>query len=240
MSLLFRRREIWLPTWFGGLLMLSVAALLLGLVWFRLADFLTVREPAHGRDGRGARTLIIEGWLEAKDLDQAIAVYRSGRYERVLTTGGPIDSWTDARRWGSYAERAAAYLQENGPGPATPVIALPAPATRRDRTYLSALVVRDWAHRSGLTLDAVDLYSAGVHSRRSRLIYRLAFGDEVEVGVLASSPVGYSTEHWWDSSLGARAVMSEALAYVWVKCCFWPGAPPPLQPLASASPARVR
>src|SRR4051794_7819204 len=95
------------PTLSGWLVLLALTALL-GLLGGRaLPAFLTVDEPAHGPDGRGAKTLVIEGWLEADDLDQALALMRSARYQQVLTTGGPIeDSWNNAPGWSSYAERA--------------------------------------------------------------------------------------------------------------------------------------
>ena len=69
------------------------------------------------------------------------------------------------------------------------------PSPRResaqDRTFLSAVVVRDWLRRQGGTIDAVDLFSGGVHARRSRLVYRIAFGPEVDVGVFAAPPRRY-------------------------------------------------
>ncbi len=49
-----------------------------------------------------------------------------GRYQRVITTGGPIESWREGVVWASYAERAADYLRRAPVG--IPVIALPAPA----------------------------------------------------------------------------------------------------------------
>ena len=141
----------------------------------------------------------------------------------MLTTGGPIESWSGEPVWKSFAERAAGYLQAHGLS-GVPVIAVPAPKSAQDRTFLSAVMVRDWAQRSGLTLDAIDLYSAGVHARRSRALYRLALGPTVEVGVLAASPRTYDAQRWWASSNGAKTVVGEAPARL-TACCFWPAAP---------------
>lgn len=224
MATLFRRREVWVPTLSGWLLALAIAAALLAVLGLGAADFLMLHEPALGRDGRGARTMVVEGWLDEADLDQAIAAIRGGHYERVLTTGGPIESWNDARVWKSFAERAAGYLKAQGLS-AIPVIAVPAPASAQDRTFLSAVMVRVWAQRAGVTLTALDLYSADVHARRSRLLFRMAFGPTVEVGVLASAPRDHDAQRWWSSSAGAKAVVGEALSLAWTKCCFWPAAP---------------
>ncbi len=222
---LIRRREVWLPTLWGGLLLLALLALL-GIALARGANsLLAPTEPARGADGRGARTLVVEGWLDAGELAQAVGVYRRASYDRVLTTGGPIERWDEPGGAANYAERAAAHLRTHGLAD-VPLIALPAPASAQERTYLSAVMVRDWAARSGLPLQAIDVFSAGVHARRSRLLYRMALGKGVEVGVIAAQPsAAYSTidpQRWWASSAGAKATLGEALSLVWTTCCFWP------------------
>lgn len=224
MLVLFRRRQVWLPTAWGWLLLMSLAVLgVIGLA--RAANgYLAPEQPARGGDGRGARTLAVEGWLDGGDLDQAVAAFRRGRYERVLATGGPIEKRYDPEGFKTYAARAAAYLRSHGLADAE-VIALPAPETLHDRTYLNGLMVRQWAQRSGISLGALDVFSAGVHARRSGLVYQMALGDGVEVGMLASTPQDYDAQHWWRSSSGTKATMSETLSLLWTRCCFWPPAP---------------
>ena len=197
---------------------------LAGAVAIGAYDLLAPRQPARGAGGEGAHTLVVEGWLGRADLEQAAALLRGRQYQRVLTTGGPIDPEIDAGGWQTFAQRAAALLRAQGVVQ-VPVIALPAPASAQDRSYLSAVMVRDWAQRSGTRLDAVDLFSAGVHARRSWLVYRMALGDGVEVGVIAARPAGIDARHWWTSSEGAKTTIGEALSLAWTKCCFWPGAP---------------
>jgi hypothetical protein len=220
---LFRRREVWLPTLWGGLLLLAGATVVVVALALHAYDLLAPHRPARGPTGEGARTLIVEGWMQASDLQQAIAVVRDGRYERVLTTGGPIvDSWSDgATGWRNYAERAAAYLRAHGVT-GVPVIAVETPDVSRYRSYLSAVRVRDWVQQAGVAGQGVDLYSAGAHARRSWLVYRMAFGDAVEIGVLAAQPVEYDARRWWTTSDGTKTTLSESLSLAWTKCCFWP------------------
>lgn len=218
---LVRRREVWWPTVWGWLALLVLATALAALGTLELDDFLSVQAPAHGRDGGGARTLIVEGWLEARELDQAVDAVRRGRYVRVLTTGGPVESWNDESAWPSYADRAAAYLQPRLPA-SIALRAVPAPAVTRDRTYASARAVAAWLAGAGIDRESVDLYSASVHARRSRTIYRLAFGPGVEVGVLAAAPRCEDEAPWWSTSRGAKAIVGEALSLAWTTCCFWP------------------
>ncbi|MGZ8259925.1 MAG: hypothetical protein ACXWUL_05170 [Caldimonas sp.] len=216
---LFRRRHVWLPTLWGALLFVAVA--LAAALLPRLGGYLAPTEHAHGGDGRGARTLIVEGWLDDDALGDAAALVRSARYERVVTSGGPIESWREVQPWPTYAERAADYLRRHG-ARETPIVAVPAPALATDRSFLSAVVVRDWSRAQGLALAEVDVFSDGVHARRSRLVYRMAFGSDVEVGIVAATPRRYRLDHWWSTSDGAKAVVGELLALAWTKCCFWP------------------
>jgi hypothetical protein len=221
----FRRRQIWLPTWQGALLLVVVVAAASLIAFRHLASYLATNDPVAAHDGRGAKTLIVEGWLEEDGLDAAIAVIATGRYQRVIASGGPIlDGWREGRSWPTYAERAADYLRRHGVT-SIPVVAVAAPEALQDRTFRSAVVVRDWLRRQDDKLDAVDLFSGSVHARRSRLVFRMAFGPEVEVGIFAAAPRRYALERWWTTSEGVKAVLGEAISLAWTACCFAPPAP---------------
>jgi hypothetical protein len=69
----------------------------------------------------------------------------------------------------------------------------------------------------------VDVFSAGPHARRSRLLYQMALGPGVQVGVLAARPAGFDPDVWWRTSTGVEQMVFQGLGFVWVKCCFWPG-----------------
>ena len=218
---LFRRREVWLPTWWGMLAMLAAIVAIAMLLAVNAYDLLAPRQPARGPDGTGARTLVVEGWLEPADLLQAAAIAKAGPYVRVLTTGGPLEAWSQTATAHTYAQRAAEYLRANGLS-GVPVIAIDAPATLKGRTYLGALLLRDWAERAGIRLEAIDVLSGGVHTRRSWLLYRMALGDQVEVGALALAPAEFDARRWWTNSEATKSTLTETLALTWTKCCYWP------------------
>jgi hypothetical protein len=215
---LFRRRQIWIPTLWGWLVLFALAGAAFVLAGRNMYVFLAPNDRAAQ-----ARVLVVEGWLSDKELDQAITAFLAGKYERVITTGGPIEAWPELRGSLNYADLAARYLKTHGLENAN-VTAVPTPASAQDRTFLSAVMVRDWATQRGLALTAFDLFSAGTHARRSRMLYRMAFGPNVVVGVLAARPQ-YDERRWWRTSVGATSVIEESVGLLWTMCCFYP--PPP-------------
>ena len=230
---LFRRREIWLPTIWGWLALLLFGAAVIVLVARNLHSFLAPNEPV------GARILVVEGWMNPDGIDQAVAAFRAGGYERVVTTGGPIEYWPGHHGHATFSERAADYLMQHGLADAS-VTAVPAPYSAQDHTFLSAVMVREWAKRSGLAFDAFDVFSSGTHARRSRLLYRLAFGPNVEVGVIAARFSEYDADAWWRTSTGARDVLDQVIGLLWVKCFFWPPPPGTHEERWAAPPREVR
>ena len=224
---LFRPRQIWMPTIFGWFFLLAIALAICLFVVRNIYTFLAQNEPV------GARVLVIEGWLAPEELDQAIQTYKKGGYERVVTTGGPISGWPELTVSSNYAKVAAEYLALHGV-PRNAIISVPTPASAQERTFLSAVVLRDSADQSGITLDAIDLFSSGAHSRRSRLLFQMAFGQKVRIGVLAARPADYDPEVWWRTSSGVEAIVFQSIGLLWVKCFFWPAPPGSQQELWGA------
>ena len=216
---LLARRSVWVPTLWGWLLLLAACVGVAAVAAHGAYTFLAVEQPLARAD-----TLVVEGWLGDHELDQAVKAFRRGHYRRIVTTGGPLDWWGENPPWETFAERAADYLKRHGLADVT-IVSVPAPASAQERTFLSAVMVRDWAQQNGVALRAIDLYSAGTHARRSHLLYRMALGPAVEVGVMAALPEHLDPSRWWATSAGAKAVLGEMLSLAWTKCCFWPGPP---------------
>lgn len=219
MPSLFRRREVWLPTGWGlllGLLILAGSAVLLARVAY---GFFAVDEPLPPLGGKPTPVLVVEGWIDEEALAQAAAVVRGGGYTRVIVSGGPIDD--SFSRHTNFAERAAEVLSPQLPA-GLRIDAVPSPRTAQDRSYASAVWVRDWAQREGVAMDRFDVITHGIHARRTRLVYRMAFGPNAAVGVHSTTPRQFDAQHWWRSSAAFKAQIGEALSLAYTHCCFWP------------------
>ena len=212
---LFRQYRVWLPTIWGWILLLSFALVSGALALRNLYPVLAPNAPV------GARILVVEGWLAPEELDQAVEAFNKGKYQRVVTTGGPILGWPELSLRTTYADVAANYLSRHGIQRKI-IVAVPTPTSAQDRTFLSAVVLRDSASRLGMNLDAIDLFSSGPHARRSRLLFQMAFGPEVRVGVLAAKPTEYDPDAWWRASSGMESMVLQSIGMIWVKCFFWP------------------
>jgi len=215
---LLRRKEIWLPTPFGALVLLLICASALVLAGRHAYAFLAPNEPQN------ARVLVVEGWMPRSALGQALELWKSGRFERIVTTGGPIESEFGPLTASTYAERARLWLEEHGV-PSGRVAAVPGPGPDRERTYRTALAVRQWLAHAAPDVDAVDVLSFAAHTRRSWLLYRMALRGRARVGILAASPLDYDPARWWATSAGTKNVVEEAIAFTWTELFFWPDAP---------------
>ena len=87
-----------MPTLWGWGAILAVIFTMVVALAFAATAWLAPNLPADG-----ARLLIVEGWLDGPDLDQAVIAFRGGHYERIVTTGGPIDAWFGVSASPNYA-----------------------------------------------------------------------------------------------------------------------------------------
>ena len=100
------------------------------------------------------------------------------------------------------------------------VLEVPAPKVQRDRTYASALALRDWFEARDGVPASLNVLTVGVHARRTRLLYEKAFGPGCDIGVLSVPDEDYDAGRWWEYSQGVRAVISETSAYLYARLFF--------------------
>ncbi|HEY9747510.1 MAG TPA: YdcF family protein, partial [Allocoleopsis sp.] len=138
---MFQRQEVWLPTLPGWALMLSSFLLVLILAIANIHPFLAVTAPIP------ANILVVEGWLPDYAVEEAIAEYQRGSYEKLITTGTPLSRGYYLAEYKNFAELTAATFLALG-FDRNQLIAVPTPKVEKDRTYTSAITLRQWLSAS--------------------------------------------------------------------------------------------
>ncbi len=137
-----------------------------------------------------------------------------------VTTGGPITLGGNLFKEKNYAELAATRLMKLGV-PEKSIIVAPAPHSSRNRTYAAALAARDVLKERGLLDRPANLLSLGAHSRRSFLLFRLAFDSEESLGVVSLDSTEYDLTRWWKSSLAFKHIMNEFISWLYIQMTRW-------------------
>jgi hypothetical protein len=206
---LFRKKEVWVPTWpVFVLLLLSVGGLLCGITEY-LYPFLAQQHPVLN-----AEMIIIEGWMADAELKEAAKTICPGQI--VVTTGGPITFGQQILKYDNYAELGTARLIECGI-PAESIITIPAPDTQRDRTYVSAQAARARLEELGLFGKSANIYTIGAHARRSYLMFLAVFGKDYPLGVVSVEPPRYNLKHWYRHSAGFKHVTMELISWIYAQ-----------------------
>ncbi len=183
---------------------LVLAIFLVGMTWGMLYPFLARQVPVV------SDVVVIEGWMKDDLLVQAAGWAESNGVKKIFTTGGPIELGSWLAEWKSYAELSKVRLEKKGFGEKFEIVAVPAEKVRRGRTRASARALKA---AMGMERGSFNLISEGPHMRRSWRSFQGIFGDGVEVGCWALTPVEYDRTDWWSCSEGVRDVIAETIAY---------------------------
>ena len=180
----FDRKERWSLSWRGRLIVASALLLVGALVLKGVYPFLAITHRVN------ANILVVEGWIHEYAIRAAVKEFRSNHYERVFTTGGPVvgtggyinDFYTSAsvgadllKKWGLPDER----LQM-----------VPSRVMDRDRTYGSAVALRNWFRDHNMVVRSVNVMTEDMHARRTRLLFEEALGKSVTVGIIIQQTGG--------------------------------------------------
>lgn len=212
---LLRRRACLVPTWRGWLLLALVFGLSAAFFLRFACTFLSIHDPAPGG------LLVVEGWVSPTDARLALEEFRRGSYTGLCVTGGPIEPESPLASYQSYAELTADVLRRLGADPAR-LHAVAGPKVAKDRTYSTALALKNELRERGLPLTALNIMTKGPHARRSRLLYEKAFGPGTRVGTIVLEEREFDPARWWTTSAGFRAVTGELIAYFYARFLFHP------------------
>jgi hypothetical protein len=140
-----------------------------------------------------AEVLVVEGWVHEYAIRAAVEESRRGSYQRVLTTGGPTQgSGHYINDYQTAASVGADLLRKNG----LPNESLQMVLSRvmdHDRTYGSAIALRNWFHEKNMAVSGINVVTEDLHARRTLL---RGFRKNVEMGLWGTQS-DYDARHWW-------------------------------------------
>ena len=196
--------------------LIAMASVVFFLVLLQTNSFLSKNVPI------ASKVLVVEGWLPDYALKQAIEIFRREHYKMIITTGGPLGVGSYLKEYKDYANLAKATLLALGMKDEE-VFAVSAADVKRDRTYHSALALKEWMSINKSRVEAFNLASLGPHTRRSNLLFKKAFSEKdgllensIEIGSFAIEPEDYNPQKWYASSAGVRTTINELIAYMYV------------------------
>jgi hypothetical protein len=175
---------------------------------FMIHDFLAVSRPVHGQ------VLVVESWFyPAPTMRDAAEAIRKGNYEHVICVAVD-DGASSGRRGASNAELAVQRLASMGVDTRR-LSALPLMDTKQDRTYSCAVAVKEWLHENRPGTRTIDVFTVGVHARKSWVLYRKALAPDVAVGIIAGTEQPYPFSCWWLSRRGVYVTLRNTAGYLY-------------------------
>lgn len=227
---LLNQRLRWSLSVRGWLALLALSLLSAVLAILTIYPFLALTRRTD------AELLAVEGWIHDYAIRHAKQEFDAGHYSAVYATGGPVQGVSSyINDYSTAASIGAQRLKREGIA-ADRVHLAPSRINARDRTYSSAVALRALLRRQAIPVSTINVVTEDVHARRTRLLFQLAFGPDVAVGVISVPNPDYDAKRWWRYSEGVRDVLSESISYIYAKFLFFPprSLPPEINP-SSAS-----
>ena len=227
---MFVRKEKWGISWRGRLLITSAGLIGVYLVLLNVHPFLGVSHRVN------TNVLVVDGALQRYAVRAGAEEFKNGSYERIFTTGGPwVGEGGYTNDYNTSASVAAEGLKKFGVRDDL-VQMVPSRVIDRERTYSSAVALRDWFREHNTPVHSINVLTEGPHARRTRLLYQKAFGKNMTVGIIAVSNPDYDPTQWWRYSDGVREVIGESIAYIYAKFFFYPSVSSSDKKAAQAAP----
>jgi uncharacterized protein len=200
----------------GKLLVFIIIIIPMTFFFRGLNDYLSENDSIQ------SKLLAVEGFLPDYTLKDMLTEFYEGGYEKMIIIGKPIGQGYYLSGYQTSSDLMKSTLIEMGLDSSL-MISISIPETVfRDRTYSTGLLLWDWMNENHYDIKRVNLYTLGSHSRRSRLLFEKALGDDYEFGIIAGKDLSYNHDKWWKSSKGFRTVLNETLAYVYARFLFYP------------------
>jgi uncharacterized protein len=211
---LFRKKTATRPTLLGWVLILLILAIIFRLSLVGIFYFLAINKPIK------SGTLVLEGFAPTYVVKDAIDYYKENNFERLIVTGIPIVNYAFIAPYRNTALATLTAVRKFGFEDTVYIADIPT-TIFIDRTYHTAVATKILFDENNWPKN-FDIYSVGVHARRSRMMFKKAFGNDYNIGVIAQKDITFQPNYWWKSSKGFRNVSNEFVATLYVMFFFHP------------------
>ena len=164
---------------------------------------------------------MVEAWIPAQTLAESANVFNSGHYRYLVVVGGLIRQSGQSDNTRTDANLAASRLEKLG-FDTKKLITITVPDESLGRTFGRATAVKRWLVSSGTSVCCVDVFTVGVHARKSQILFQHALGENYRVGIIAGTEVRYNPRLWLVSGRGTWNVVRNLAGYVyskvWILC----------------------
>lgn len=213
---LVNKKQRWGLSWKGWVLTICFLILMFILTVRNLVPFLASQNPVK------SELLVVEGYIPDYALPEIVREFESGRYKLLIATGVWYPQGTYLAQFKTAPDVLRYSLIILGID-STKIVSVPIPQFEfRDRTYHCGLAVKNYLDQHQLKFNSMNLYSVGVHGRRSRYLFQKAFDEEMTIGNIVSLELSYDPDRWWKTSMGFRTVTDEAIAWIYARFLFSP------------------
>lgn len=139
--------------------------------------------------------------------------------QSVVYDIGEVDNKdTTTFHYPTYAAICAYRLEKLGFDPHL-IKQVPATQVKQHKTYSYALALANWVNHSELPIHSINIFSRGIHARRSRLLYQKAMGSNFQIGVI-STPEKEYRRTWWESTIRRIGMIREGIGVLYYQFFF--------------------
>jgi hypothetical protein len=97
------------------------------------------------------------------------------------------------------------------------IISVPAPKVNIYRTKNNARALLNWLNKENVHISSFNVFSEGIHSRRSWIIYKNMFGSKYKIGIIAAYEAGFNEIHWWHSAHNIKHLLKELTGNIYFR-----------------------
>lgn len=169
--------------------------------------FLAVSSPT------GQGILVVEAWIPSQALPQAAQIFQNGSYRYLVVVGSQISTCDHSP---NYADLAAENLAKLVPAK-DKIVRIAMPYQPANHTFATANGFKQWFLISGAGTCCIDVYTVGVHARKSWITFQSVLGNNYRVGVIAGPETTYNPKHWLVSRQGLWLVARNLAGYLYTR-----------------------